>query len=153
MTFGEDWGFGASAEECRKQLAAYVDRGGRLVPAAKPLTLGDARFRPQVGGKRFLISRSDSWRCGCSSTALAKQCQPRRCAAEDAGHVEPVARLRARAPQSLAARRRAQQHDVRNRNRRFRKIPASQRNLMPIGKLKEPVQKAVDPGRRRQLSL
>ena len=42
MTFGEDWGFGASAEECKKQLATYVERGGNFIDSAINYTNGSS---------------------------------------------------------------------------------------------------------------
>lgn len=40
MTFGEDWGWGASPEESKKILAAYVDRGGNSIDTANLYTNG-----------------------------------------------------------------------------------------------------------------
>ncbi len=42
MTFGEDWGWGASADESKKILQAYVDRGGNSVDTANLYTNGHA---------------------------------------------------------------------------------------------------------------
>ncbi|MCE7010189.1 aldo/keto reductase [Kibdelosporangium philippinense] len=42
MTFGEDWGWGASAGESEKMLAAYVDRGGNSIDTANTYTNGHA---------------------------------------------------------------------------------------------------------------
>ena len=42
MTFGDDWGWGASAEESAKILASYVDRGGNSVDTANMYTNGHA---------------------------------------------------------------------------------------------------------------
>ena len=38
MTFGEDWGWGASREESRKIFDAYVARGGNFIDTANAYT-------------------------------------------------------------------------------------------------------------------
>lgn len=40
MTFGEDWGWGASPDESKKILEAYVDRGGNSIDTANLYTNG-----------------------------------------------------------------------------------------------------------------
>lgn len=40
MTFGEDWGWGASIEECRKLFTAYAEAGGNVVDTANRYTDG-----------------------------------------------------------------------------------------------------------------
>lgn len=40
MTFGEDWGWGASPDESKEILAAYVDRGGNSIDTANLYTNG-----------------------------------------------------------------------------------------------------------------
>jgi aryl-alcohol dehydrogenase-like predicted oxidoreductase len=42
MTFGEDWGWGSSAEESAKILASYMDRGGNSIDTANMYTNGHA---------------------------------------------------------------------------------------------------------------
>jgi aryl-alcohol dehydrogenase-like predicted oxidoreductase len=42
MTFGESWGWGASAEESRRILDAYVDAGGNFVDTANIYTGGES---------------------------------------------------------------------------------------------------------------
>ncbi len=42
MTFGEDWGFGASAEACRGILEAYRARGGNFIDTANKYTNGSS---------------------------------------------------------------------------------------------------------------
>jgi aryl-alcohol dehydrogenase-like predicted oxidoreductase len=42
MTFGEDWGFGASREECKKQFDAFAERGGNFVDSAVNYTNGSS---------------------------------------------------------------------------------------------------------------
>jgi aryl-alcohol dehydrogenase-like predicted oxidoreductase len=40
MTFGEDWGWGASAEDCRKMVTAYAEAGGNVIDTANNYTDG-----------------------------------------------------------------------------------------------------------------
>jgi aryl-alcohol dehydrogenase-like predicted oxidoreductase len=40
MTFGEDWGFGASAEECGAIFRLFVERGGNFIDTANVYTNG-----------------------------------------------------------------------------------------------------------------
>lgn len=40
MTFGSDWGWGASPEECRKLFAAYAEAGGNVIDTANRYTEG-----------------------------------------------------------------------------------------------------------------
>jgi aryl-alcohol dehydrogenase-like predicted oxidoreductase len=40
MTFGEEWGWGASKEECHKIFNAYVDTGGNFIDTANKYTEG-----------------------------------------------------------------------------------------------------------------
>ncbi|MFB9366593.1 aldo/keto reductase [Kitasatospora sp. NPDC001664] len=40
MTFGEDWGFGASVEESRKLFEAYAEAGGNVIDTANRYTEG-----------------------------------------------------------------------------------------------------------------
>src|SRR3954469_19375986 len=40
MTFGEDWGWGASAEDCRKMITAYAEAGGNVIDTANNYTDG-----------------------------------------------------------------------------------------------------------------
>ncbi len=40
MTFGEEWGWGASKEECRKIFNTYVDAGGNFIDTANNYTGG-----------------------------------------------------------------------------------------------------------------
>ncbi len=42
MTFGEEWGFGAPREECKKQIEAFVERGGNFVDTAINYTNGSS---------------------------------------------------------------------------------------------------------------
>src|SRR4051812_22864957 len=54
MTFGEDWGWGASPEESKEILAAYLDRGGNSIDTANLYTNGHSE---QIIGD-FLAGRS-----------------------------------------------------------------------------------------------
>jgi len=42
MTFGEDWGWGAGLDECRKLYAAYVEAGGNVIDTADKYTNGES---------------------------------------------------------------------------------------------------------------
>jgi aryl-alcohol dehydrogenase-like predicted oxidoreductase len=42
MTFGEDWGWGASVEECRKLFSVYAEAGGNVVDTANRYTDGSS---------------------------------------------------------------------------------------------------------------
>jgi aryl-alcohol dehydrogenase-like predicted oxidoreductase len=42
MTFGEGWGWGAPAEECRKMLGVYVEAGGNVIDTANAYTGGES---------------------------------------------------------------------------------------------------------------
>ena len=40
MTFGEDFGWGASEDESRKMISAYLERGGNFIDTANIYTAG-----------------------------------------------------------------------------------------------------------------
>jgi aryl-alcohol dehydrogenase-like predicted oxidoreductase len=40
MTFGEDWGWGASLDECRTIFTTYAEAGGNVIDTASPYTEG-----------------------------------------------------------------------------------------------------------------
>lgn len=42
MTFGEEWGWGASKDESRKIFDAYVNAGGNFIDTANTYTEGTA---------------------------------------------------------------------------------------------------------------
>ncbi len=42
MTFGEDWGWGASPAECRRMLDAYAEAGGNFIDTASNYTNGSS---------------------------------------------------------------------------------------------------------------
>ena len=54
MTFGEEWGWGASKEESRKQFELYVERGGNFIDTANRYTEGTSErlVGEFVGAKR-----------------------------------------------------------------------------------------------------
>jgi aryl-alcohol dehydrogenase-like predicted oxidoreductase len=60
MTFGEEWGWGASKDESRKQFDLFVERGGNFIDTANRYTEGTSeRFVGEfVGSKReeFVIA-------------------------------------------------------------------------------------------------
>jgi aryl-alcohol dehydrogenase-like predicted oxidoreductase len=60
MTFGEEWGWGASKEESRKQFDLYVERGGNFIDTANRYTEGTSErlVGEFVGSKReeFVIA-------------------------------------------------------------------------------------------------
>lgn len=48
MTFGEAWGWGASAEESRRIFDSYVEAGGNFVDTACNYTDGQSELRRHV---------------------------------------------------------------------------------------------------------
>ena len=42
MTFGDDWGWGAPEEECRKMFTAYAEAGGNVIDTANKYTEGSS---------------------------------------------------------------------------------------------------------------
>jgi aryl-alcohol dehydrogenase-like predicted oxidoreductase len=60
MTFGEDWGWGASVEECRKLFTAYAEAGGNVIDTANRYTEGSSeRIVGELLGAdrdRFVVS-------------------------------------------------------------------------------------------------
>lgn len=54
MTFGEDWGWGAGAEEARRIFDAYLDRGGNFIDTANQYTNGSSErlVGAFAGGRR-----------------------------------------------------------------------------------------------------
>ncbi|MFT3764817.1 MAG: aldo/keto reductase [Minicystis sp.] len=55
MTFGEDWGFGASREESKKQFDAYAERGGNFLDSAVNYTNGTSE---QIVGELIASDRA-----------------------------------------------------------------------------------------------
>jgi aryl-alcohol dehydrogenase-like predicted oxidoreductase len=60
MTFGEDWGWGASPEECRKMFDRFVEAGGNFIDTANHYTNGTSErivgelVRPER--ERFVVA-------------------------------------------------------------------------------------------------
>jgi aryl-alcohol dehydrogenase-like predicted oxidoreductase len=57
MTFGDDWGWGAPLDECRKMLDAYAEAGGNVVDTANKYTEGASE---RITGE-LLEGRRDSF--------------------------------------------------------------------------------------------
>lgn len=57
MTFGEDWGWGASSEECKKIFDAFAEAGGNFLDTANLYTNGTSE--KYVG--EFVASDRDKW--------------------------------------------------------------------------------------------
>jgi aryl-alcohol dehydrogenase-like predicted oxidoreductase len=57
MTFGEDWGFGASRDESKKQFDAFVERGGNFIDSAVNYTNGSSEkiLGELIAGERARI--------------------------------------------------------------------------------------------------
>ncbi|MCR8644308.1 aldo/keto reductase [Paenibacillus sp. N1-5-1-14] len=75
MTFGEDWGWGASKEECKKIFETYVEAGGNFIDTANFYTQGtsesivgeliaSARQQYVLATKYSLTMRSDDPNAG-----------------------------------------------------------------------------------------
>ena len=58
MTFGEDWGWGASPEECRRMYDAYRDAGGNFIDTADIYTNGSSE---RIVGTSWQPVASASW--------------------------------------------------------------------------------------------
>ena len=54
MTFGERWGWGAPAEECRKMLDLYAEAGGNVIDTANAYTEGESE---QIVGQLLSADR------------------------------------------------------------------------------------------------
>src|SRR5882672_7983947 len=54
MTFGEDWGWGSTAEESRQVFGAYLEAGGNFIDTANKYTNGTAEklLGELIGGRR-----------------------------------------------------------------------------------------------------
>jgi aryl-alcohol dehydrogenase-like predicted oxidoreductase len=57
MTFGDDWGWGAPLDECRKMLDAYAEAGGNVIDTANKYTEGASE---RIAGE-LLEGRRDSF--------------------------------------------------------------------------------------------
>ncbi|MFI9595040.1 aldo/keto reductase [Nonomuraea sp. NPDC052265] len=60
MGFGEDWGWGAAPEECRRMFTAYAEAGGNMIDTANSYTEGSSeRIVGELIGKerdRYVLS-------------------------------------------------------------------------------------------------
>lgn len=69
MTFGDDWGWGAPLDECRKMIDAYADAGGNVIDTANKYTDGaserivgevlEGRRDSFVLATKYTLSRDD----------------------------------------------------------------------------------------------
>ena len=64
MTFGEDWGWGASPEACRAMFDAYAEAGGNVVDTAINYTNGSSERIVgdllEADRDRFVLSSKDT---------------------------------------------------------------------------------------------
>jgi aryl-alcohol dehydrogenase-like predicted oxidoreductase len=58
MTFGSDWGWGASLDECRTMVDAYADAGGNVIDTANNYTDGSSE---RIVGELLAGGRRDSF--------------------------------------------------------------------------------------------
>ncbi|MBG6120074.1 MULTISPECIES: aldo/keto reductase [unclassified Sphingobium] len=90
MTFGEDWGWGASVAESREMLDCYIDRGGNIVDTADGYTLGHSEaiigdyLRERPGRRDRLVLSTKGGMCmaagdpnagGASAKTLVRACE------------------------------------------------------------------------------
>jgi aryl-alcohol dehydrogenase-like predicted oxidoreductase len=90
MTFGEDWGWGASVADSEAMLSAYLDRGGNFIDTANIYTNGhseviignyfasrkDRRDRAVIGTKFYgSLHDGDPNGGGAGRKALMQQCE------------------------------------------------------------------------------
>jgi len=57
MTFGEQWGWGASRQECARMLDAYGQAGGNIIDTANHYTHGESE---RIVGE-LIDSERDHW--------------------------------------------------------------------------------------------
>jgi aryl-alcohol dehydrogenase-like predicted oxidoreductase len=75
MTFGEDWGWGASKDESRKIFEAYIEAGGNFIDTSNNYTEGSAeKF---VG--EFVAAERDRFVVGTKYTLLTRPNDPNAC--------------------------------------------------------------------------
>ncbi len=72
MTFGEEWGWGASKEECHKIFNAYVDAGGNFIDTANKYTEGTSE--KYVG--EFIASDRDRFVLATKYTSNTRRGDP-----------------------------------------------------------------------------
>jgi aryl-alcohol dehydrogenase-like predicted oxidoreductase len=59
MTFGQEWGWGASKDESRKIFNAYVQAGGNFIDTANKYTEGTSE--KYIGDRQRRTRRSYEW--------------------------------------------------------------------------------------------
>ena len=69
MTFGEEWGWGASKDESQKIFNAYVDAGGNFIDTANKYTEGTSE--KQIG--EFIADDRDSFVLATKYTSIQKE--------------------------------------------------------------------------------
>jgi len=75
MTFGQEWGWGASKEESQKVFEAYAEAGGNFLDTANRYTEGTSeRF---VG--EFIASERDRWVVATKYTLFTRHGDPNAC--------------------------------------------------------------------------
>ena len=57
MTFGEDWGWGGSVDDCRKMFDAFAEAGGNFIDTANLYTNGTSE---KIVGE-LIASERDRW--------------------------------------------------------------------------------------------
>lgn len=75
MTFGEDWGWGAAQEECRKIFEAYMAAGGNFIDVANNYTDGSAE---KIIGE-LVTARRDQWVVSTKYTLCKRPNDPNAC--------------------------------------------------------------------------
>ena len=72
MTFGEEWGWGASKEECHKIFNAYIDAGGNFIDTANKYTEGTSE--KYIG--EFIASERDRFVLATKYTSNTRRGDP-----------------------------------------------------------------------------
>ncbi len=72
MTFGEDWGWGASKEDCRQMVELYCEAGGNFIDTANYYTEGTAE---RLVGE-FIAGERDRWVVSTKYTLFKRQGDP-----------------------------------------------------------------------------
>jgi aryl-alcohol dehydrogenase-like predicted oxidoreductase len=75
MTFGEEWGWGASAVESRRIFDAFAEAGGNFIDTANRYTEGTSErlvgeFVREAGRERFVVASKYSLRTGAGGQVL-----------------------------------------------------------------------------------
>src|ERR687887_2452388 len=72
MTFGEEWGWGASKEECHKIFNSYVDAGGNFIDTANKYTEGTS----EKYIREFIASDRDRFVLATKYTSNTRRADP-----------------------------------------------------------------------------